>query len=106
MHIPVGFPSLFYVTSLSLGEMLDIGEETGTPVSEDYQDSCKFTCRMDKAPNQSANHEFTEERLEHFRQLKVKRRYRAARVSSIALRQNGTCTVDIALLAEGTADRH
>jgi hypothetical protein len=38
---------------ISADETLDIGEDTGTPVSEDYQVPFKFTGALKKAPSNS-----------------------------------------------------
>ena len=57
---------------MSLDETLDIGEDTGTPVSEDYKVPFKFTGEIEKVTIQVTDHELTEEQLEHYREMQVK----------------------------------
>lgn len=57
---------------MSLDETLDIGEDTGTPVSEDYQAPFKFTGEIEKVTIQITDHELTEEQLQQYRQQQVK----------------------------------
>ncbi len=48
---------------MSLDETLDIGEDTGTPVSEDYQVPFKFTGKLEKVTIHIADHTLTEVEL-------------------------------------------
>ena len=57
---------------MSLDETLDIGEDTGTPVSEDYKVPFEFTGEIDKVTIQITDHELTEEQLDHYREMQVK----------------------------------
>ncbi|TWT85568.1 Arylsulfatase precursor [Posidoniimonas polymericola] len=57
---------------MSLDETLDIGEDTGTPVSEDYQVPFKFTGEIDKVTIKISDHELTDEQLHEYRQQQVK----------------------------------
>ncbi|MCB1130782.1 MAG: arylsulfatase [Verrucomicrobiae bacterium] len=52
---------------MSLDETLDIGEDTGTPVSEDYQVPFKFTGELDKVVINITDRKLTEEELEEYR---------------------------------------
>ena len=53
---------------MSLDETLDIGEDTGTPVSEDYKVPFKFTGTLHKVTINLSEHTLTEEQLEQYRQ--------------------------------------
>lgn len=57
---------------MSLDETLDIGEDTGTPVSEDYKVPFKFTGEIDKVTINIADHKLTEEELKQYREGKLK----------------------------------
>ncbi|MEZ6049429.1 MAG: arylsulfatase [Planctomycetaceae bacterium] len=57
---------------MSLDETLDIGEDTGTPISEDYQVPFKFTGEIDKVTIQITDHELTEEQLKEYREQQAK----------------------------------
>ena len=51
----------------SLDETLDIGEDTGTPVSEDYQVPFKFTGHLEKVTIKITEKKLTEEQLRQYR---------------------------------------
>jgi len=57
---------------MSLDETLDIGEDTGTPVSEDYKVPFKFTGKLDKVTINITEEKLTEEQLEQYRQGRVR----------------------------------
>jgi hypothetical protein len=57
---------------MSLDETLDIGEDTGTPVSEDYKVPFKFTGKLDKVTINISEQKLTEEELEKYRQGRVR----------------------------------
>ncbi len=57
---------------MSLDETLDIGEDTGTPVSEDYRVPFRFTGEVEKVTIQITEHKLTEEQLKHYREMQVK----------------------------------
>ena len=57
---------------MSLDETLDIGEDTGTPVSEDYQVPFRFSGGIEKVTIQITDHELTEEQLKRCREMQVK----------------------------------
>jgi hypothetical protein len=57
---------------MSLDETLDIGEDTGTPVSEDYQVPFKFTGKLEKVTVNITEEELTEEQLQKYREGRVK----------------------------------
>ena len=57
---------------MSLDETLDIGEDTGTPVSEDYQVPFRFNGEIEKVTIQITDHQLTEEQLQHYREMQVK----------------------------------
>jgi len=52
---------------MSLDETLDIGEDTGTPVSEDYKVPFKFTGAIEKVTINITEEKLTEEQLEKYR---------------------------------------
>jgi arylsulfatase len=57
---------------MSLDETLDIGEDTGTPVSEDYQVPFKFTGELEKVTISISEHHLTEEQLAAYREGRLK----------------------------------
>jgi arylsulfatase A-like enzyme len=57
---------------MSLDETLDIGEDTGTPVSEDYKVPFKFTGEIEKVTINITEQKLTEEELEKYRQGRVR----------------------------------
>jgi arylsulfatase len=57
---------------MSLDETLDIGEDTGTPVSEDYRVPFAFTGKLEKVTIQTADHKLTEEELRQYREGRIK----------------------------------
>ncbi len=57
---------------MSLDETLDIGEDTGTPVSEDYHVPFKFTGELEKVTINIADHKLTEEELRSYREGRLK----------------------------------
>jgi len=57
---------------MSLDETLDIGEDTGTPVSEDYQVPFDFNGEIEKVTIQITDHPLTEEQLQTYREAQVK----------------------------------
>lgn len=57
---------------MSLDETLDIGQDTGTPVSEDYEVPFEFTGEIEKVTIQITDHELTEAQLQQYRQQQVK----------------------------------
>jgi arylsulfatase len=57
---------------MSLDETLDIGEDTGTPVSEDYKVPFKFSGDIEKVTINITEHKLTEDQLEQYRQGRVK----------------------------------
>ena len=66
-HLPQTIPY-----RMSLDETLDIGEDTGTPVSEDYKVPFKFTGKLDKVTINITEEKLTEEQLEKYRQGRVR----------------------------------
>jgi hypothetical protein len=56
---------------MSLNETLDIGEDTGTPISEDYKVQFKFTRKLEKVTINITEEKLTEEQLEEYRQGRV-----------------------------------
>jgi len=56
---------------MSLNETLDIGEDTGTPISEDYKMQFKFTRKLEKVTINITEEKLTEEQLEEYRQGRV-----------------------------------
>jgi arylsulfatase A-like enzyme len=56
---------------MSLDETLDIGEDTGTPVSEDYKVPFNFTGDIEKVTINITEEKLTEEELEKYRQGRV-----------------------------------
>lgn len=57
---------------MSLDETLDIGEDTGTPVSEDYKVPFKFTGDLQKVTINITEHKLTEAELEQYRQGRLR----------------------------------
>ncbi|GAA5495749.1 hypothetical protein Rhal01_01928 [Rubritalea halochordaticola] len=57
---------------MSLDETLDIGEDTGTPVSEDYKVPFKFTGKILKVIINITDHKLTEEELKEYREGRLK----------------------------------
>jgi arylsulfatase A-like enzyme len=57
---------------ISLDETLDIGEDTGTPVSEDYEVPFKFTGELEKVTIQIADRKLTEAELQQYREARAK----------------------------------
>ena len=57
---------------MSLDETLDIGEDTGTPVSEDYEVPFKFTGELKNVTIQIADRKLTEAELQQYREGRVK----------------------------------
>ncbi len=53
---------------MSLDETLDIGEDTGTPVSEDYRVPFMFSGKLEKVTIQTADHKLTDEELKRYRE--------------------------------------
>ena len=53
---------------MSLDETLDIGEDTGTPVSEDYHVPFKFTGKLEKVTIHITEEKLTEEQLQEYRE--------------------------------------
>jgi arylsulfatase len=53
---------------MSLDETLDIGEDTGTPVSEDYRVPFNFTGKLEKLTINITDHPLTDEQLRKFRE--------------------------------------
>ena len=57
---------------MSLDETLDIGEDTGTPVSEDYKVPFDFTGEIEKVTIKITDHPLTDEQLQRYREAQVK----------------------------------
>ena len=57
---------------ISLDETLDCGEDTGTPVCEDYKVPFKFTGKLQKATINIADQKLTEEQLQQYREGRLK----------------------------------
>ena len=57
---------------ISLDETLDIGEDTGTPVSEDYRVPFNFTGKLEKVTINIAEAQLTEEQLQKYREGRLK----------------------------------
>lgn len=57
---------------MSLDETLDIGEDTGTPIIDDYKVPFKFTGELEKVTIKITDHPLTEEQLQHYREAQVK----------------------------------
>lgn len=53
---------------MSLDETLDIGEDTGTPISEDYHVPFKFTGQLEKVTINITDEPLTEEQLQKYRE--------------------------------------
>lgn len=56
---------------VSLDETLDIGEDTGTPVSEDYKVPFKFTGELHKVIMNISDEELTDEQLTMYREMRA-----------------------------------
>ena len=57
---------------MSLDETLDIGEDTGTPVSEDYRVPFKFTGELETVTINITESELTEDQINQYRQGRAK----------------------------------
>ena len=57
---------------MSLDETLDVGQDTGTPVSEDYMVPFKFTGEIESVMINLAEHKPTEEELQKYREGRLK----------------------------------
>ncbi len=57
---------------ISMDETLDIGEDTGTPVSEEYKVPFHFTGRIGKVTVNLADHKLTEEELKQYREGRIR----------------------------------
>jgi hypothetical protein len=57
---------------VSLDETLDIGEDTGTPISEDYQVPFEFTGALEKVTINISEQTLTEEELQQYREGRLK----------------------------------
>ena len=57
---------------VSLDETLDIGEDTGTPISEDYHVPFKFTGTLEKVTINIAEQKLTEKELQQYREGRLK----------------------------------
>jgi hypothetical protein len=57
---------------MSLDETLDIGQDTGTPVSEDYHVPFDFTGTLEEVTINIAEHKLTEEQLQQYREGRLK----------------------------------
>lgn len=57
---------------MSLDETFDVGSDTGTPVSEDYQVPFDFTGELEKVTVKITEHHLTEEQLQKFREGQAK----------------------------------
>ena len=57
---------------VSLDETLDIGEDTGTPVSEDYHVPFKFTGDLEKVTINITEEKLSEEQLQRYREGRLK----------------------------------
>jgi arylsulfatase len=66
-HLPQTIPY-----RMSLDETLDVGLDTGTPVSEDYQVPFDFTGDLEKVTINISEEKLTEEQLEQYRQGRVR----------------------------------
>jgi arylsulfatase len=53
---------------MSLDETLDIGEDTGTPVSEDYHVPFNFTGKLEKVTINITEEQLTDEQLQRYRE--------------------------------------
>ncbi len=56
---------------MSLDETLDIGEDTGTPISEDYRVPFEFTGKLDEVTISISEKKLTEEQLQKYREGRV-----------------------------------
>ena len=57
---------------MSLDETLDIGEDTGTPVSEDYHVPFNFTGKLEKVTINITEEQLTDEQLQRYREGRAK----------------------------------
>ena len=57
---------------MSLDETLDIGEDTGTPISEDYHVPFNFTGKLEKVTINISEEKLTEEQIRQYREGRVK----------------------------------
>ena len=57
---------------ISMDETLDIGEDTGTPVSEDYHVPFNFTGKLEKVTINITDHPLTDEELQRYREGRAK----------------------------------
>jgi arylsulfatase len=57
---------------MSLDETLDVGEDTGTPVSEDYHVPFNFTGKLDQVTISITEHKLTQEQLKQYREGRLK----------------------------------
>jgi arylsulfatase len=57
---------------MSLDETLDIGQDTGTPVSEEYQVPFDFTGTLEQITIHIAEHKLTDEELQQYREGRLK----------------------------------
>ncbi len=57
---------------MSLDETLDFGEDTGTPISEDYKVPFKFNGEIEKVTISIADHKLTEAELKKYREGRLK----------------------------------
>ena len=57
---------------MSLNQTLHIGEDTGTPIIEDYKVQFKFTLKLEKVTINITEQKLTEEQLEQYRQGRVR----------------------------------
>jgi hypothetical protein len=57
---------------MSLDETLDIGQDTGTPVSEEYQVPFDFTGTLEQVTIHIAEHKLTDEELQQYREGRLK----------------------------------
>ncbi|TWU08926.1 Arylsulfatase [Symmachiella macrocystis] len=57
---------------MSLDETLDIGEDTGTPISEDYEVPFKFTGELKKVTINITEHKLDKEQLQKYREGRLK----------------------------------
>ncbi len=60
-----------YAFRVSLDETLDIGEDTGTPVSEDYRVPFKFTGKLNRVVIRLGDEKLSPEDEEQIRRAKI-----------------------------------